>query len=388
MINLEMGAIAVAVLLLISTSGGYAQLKNNRNKNGVRLQGGTGPMGRIELSSLNSWFNNGSAPAVKPAWNSVCDRDFDDELAQIMCVMLGYSYGRKAYDPKLNYRKDPDPDARIGKIFCTQLFQTSRGLRGVTTETTTTLSETTIGSRSSRGLISNRDPRVARSLFEPLRGTLNSPSKAPYMCTFRAGSCDSRGPLAGVQCSHTPLPPAPPPPPAPTPPPMPPTPAFPPPSSYIKLVGGRPVDRPGEDVEPNLACDGEVDCGSFGRLELKVPSTSESNTTNWAPVCAIEDPVMAMSVSYIACMQLFDWPDPRAGIIVMVPELNPAFKVPTGPVSSSSHFNPTKYNSWINITGGGPEPFMPEKVQEFKYTISTTPCRSLLAVQCQVFNAM
>ncbi|GIL90338.1 hypothetical protein Vretimale_18201 [Volvox reticuliferus] len=381
----SMGIIPIAVLLLISTSGGFAQLKYNRFKNGVRLQGGERSVGRIELSSVNSWFNDDSVPVVKPAWNAVCDRDFTEELAQIMCVMLGYSYGRKAYDPKFTYRKETFPDGRIGKIFCTPQLQASRGLRGVTTEMEATLSETTVASRASRSLIGDRDPRVTRSLYEPLRGTLNTSPRAPYMCTFRGGSCDTRGPLAGIQCSHTPLPPDPPLPPSPSPPPMP---AFPPPSNYIKLVGGRPVDKPDEGVERNLACDGDVDCGGFGRLELQVPSTSAPNTTIWAPVCAINDSVLAMSVSYIACMQLFDWPDPRDGMIVMVPDLNTAFKVPTGPVSTSSHFNATKYNGWITITGGGPEPFMPEKVQDFNHTVSTTPCRSLLGVQCQVFNTL
>lgn len=56
-------------------------------RNGIRLSGGMGPRGRLELSSVNSWFN--STVNEKATWNAVCDEDLDGATA---AVLLGCGF--------------------------------------------------------------------------------------------------------------------------------------------------------------------------------------------------------------------------------------------------------------------------------------------------------
>ncbi|EFJ51375.1 hypothetical protein VOLCADRAFT_103418 [Volvox carteri f. nagariensis] len=381
--SLTMRAALVALLVIIATSGGDAQLRNYRSKNGVRLAGGSGPKGRLELSSVDAWFSNSSAP-TKPAWNAVCDEDVDEDVALIMCQMLGYSYGRKAYDARFSYRKPPTSTARIGRITCDQKDSSRRALRGLPTQTTATknaggaadqpLLEVNVGSASDA-----HDPRVDRSLYTPRMATLRSPPSAPYTCMFGMGRCDTQGPLAGLECSHTPLGDASPPPPSPPSPP----PAPPQHSSFIKLVGGRPADQPWNKVESNLACISDYyPCTNFGRVEALVDSLNGDGTMTWAPVCAIDDPDLADRVRSVICQQIVDWMPNRDGMSLTV-NADVSFEVPLDPVTSSSDFDPNKYDTWFTVLGYDGAL---ARLQDFMYMASQTPCESLLGVQCQVFR--
>ncbi|KXZ42227.1 hypothetical protein GPECTOR_178g236 [Gonium pectorale] len=65
---------------------------------GVRLTGGSGGIGRLEVRPAD------------PNWNAflpVCDEDWSrgpTGIEQVMCQLLGYRYGRQYYSNELNYR--------------------------------------------------------------------------------------------------------------------------------------------------------------------------------------------------------------------------------------------------------------------------------------------
>ncbi|PNH10771.1 hypothetical protein TSOC_002457 [Tetrabaena socialis] len=89
------------------------------SKNGVRLVGGSGLRGRLEVSSVDGWLTNYEEGVV--AWRPVCDSGFfDDSMAQagqgagsrvswvVMCEMLGYGFGRKYYTTAVAFREPSD----------------------------------------------------------------------------------------------------------------------------------------------------------------------------------------------------------------------------------------------------------------------------------------
>ncbi|GFR50733.1 hypothetical protein Agub_g12990 [Astrephomene gubernaculifera] len=357
-----------------------------RERNGVRLTGGSGSKGRLEVSSTASWLTDGTPGAV--TWRPLCDDDsLGDSLPQIACEMLGYKYGRRYYSPDVNYREaDPNAtrmDAPLGYMYCSKKGSHRRlasshaadneEAAGMSAAAALDLDQ---GSSSSR-------VRGGRALLAPLRGSVNTPAKSPYSCSFRLGDCGYPGPMAGVECSNSLLPPAPPPPPVPpTPPPAPP-----PKSDSIRLVGGANTDS---RVEPNL-CSSPEDplCAFFGRVEVQVAAPDNSSALVWAPLCALGDQLSGYSFGKLVCNQVANWPDDNTRVywLVHATLAESPFTIPQGTVTEEGAFNPAQYGTWATVVGGDLDNAL--RVQELDVQVSTSQCDSgaMFAVRCDTLVA-
>ncbi|KAG2449421.1 hypothetical protein HYH02_005568 [Chlamydomonas schloesseri] len=364
-----------------------------RAKNGIRLVDGSGPKGRLEVSSTDGWLTDYVDGAV--AWRPLCATGFfDDSMAQVMCEMLDYKYGRLYYTAKVAYptsynKSEYASQDPLDFLTChsnspptDDQFGGRRMLRDSAASSEVAAAAEALGGdhqhRELRGQQQQQQHSHGRSLTAPLRGTVATPPESPYACNFRLGDCTYDGPLVGIECSKTEFPPAPPPPPSP-----PNTPSAPPPrSEKLRLIGGS--YRTG-NVEPNLcndAVDGYPECNQYGRVEVQVSDVSGNLV--WAPLCSALDGDEPF-VADVVCKQAFDWPDkPKPSFYVNGNPLIPGWTIPTSQVTDRKDFNPAKYTGWATIVGGDVTTAL--SLQELDIQVTTTPCDSghMFGVSCQI----
>ncbi|KAG2449418.1 hypothetical protein HYH02_005567 [Chlamydomonas schloesseri] len=363
-----------------------------REGNGIRLVGGSGSRGRLEVSSLDGWLNEYEEGAV--AWRPVCNMvGFDDNDAQVMCELLGYTYGRLYYSDEVVRRAPNDTatdiDMPIENLDCSPNHAPPA---------TEVVDPTASGGRRLllHGAASSlrRDRALLSSAFR--RGTVDIPADAPYRCEFyqrTETSCDYTGPLVGVECALQPFPPAPPPPPSP------PSPPDAPPARdvLLKVYGNGPGTASGGDLESNLCVPPAADaedpqaaadeydmCRSSTRADMLITEPA-SGQQAFAALCAIDDDYdLALLVANTLCKQMVDYPSSRyssyGGTVlpsIPIPEADPpADALP--PV-----FVPSAYaDKWATIIGGEPNPRYPA-LQQMDFTVGSS-CASgrLFAYKC------
>eukprot|EP00198_Chlamydomonas_reinhardtii_P009056 XP_001698393.1 predicted protein [Chlamydomonas reinhardtii] len=318
---------------------------NSREKNGVRLVLGDGPRGRLELSSTEGWLTDYVDGAV--AWLPVCQMiGFDDSKAQIMCELLGYTYGRLYYDDEVAWRPPNDTasytDLPIENLDCSPNYPdapppSSEG-----------------GDQTAGG--------HRRRLLAPLRADINIPKNAPYTCSFYSYAtkrCDYSGPLVGVECGA-------------------------PPDRNVDLklygVGVGTV----ADLESNL-CDSEEQdgCRSYERAEVLIADPANPGSQIWAPICSVDNnDDLAILVGDTLCKQVVNYPDP--GYVSYSGEVQLPLQIPEEPdaAAEGNLFRPSKYTQWVTFTGGEPDARYPA-LQQLEYTVASA-CESaqLFAVFC------
>ncbi|PNH10773.1 hypothetical protein TSOC_002458 [Tetrabaena socialis] len=294
-------------------------------KNGVRLVGGSGPRGRLEVSSVDGWLTDYEDGVL--AWRPVCDSGFfDDSMAQaglVMCELLRYGFGRKHYTTAVAFRELNDTaswsDNPIDYIYCSAPEDDS-SLPGIR----------------------------HRNLLSPLRGTIRTPPNSPYTCSFHKGDCAYTGPMVGIECSGPPT--------------------F---QNDIQQFGSF-FDR-----QVNL-CEGSEDreCPFLARGELLV----------WAPICAPPDPDLAAMVADLACKQLVDWPYTTLDLVIG--EAGTPFRIPAEPEAGAPEgaFRPSSYTAWATVIGGDAVGKM--AVQQLDLQVRTSPCEDgrMLSFQCRNFD--
>ncbi|KXZ46973.1 hypothetical protein GPECTOR_39g467 [Gonium pectorale] len=301
-----------------------------RNDNGIRIVGGSGAAGRLEVSSKDSWVA-GDKPV---GWRPVCDDAyFDNTMAQVMCKLLGYTYGRQFFSPTVTYRA-PDPNATrtggpVGSMTCFPQRAAGRLLQGVAS-----FDDEADAAQTDEPLILQRKGGAQRGrALAPLRGSVNTPRKAPYGCNFLLGSCDYTGPLAGIECSVPPFT-------------SPPSPVQ--QSSLIRMVGGQSSTG---GAEANL-CDGEYDfrCAIYGRAELLVE----------------------------------DWPGSRPGKWLVDARFpDEPFDIPTAPSDDPEDFDASNYTAWVTVKGGDFANALTVQSLQYEVTPSCADGR-LFAIYCGV----
>lgn len=324
--------------------------KHTRSKNGIRLVGGSGPRGRLEVATTSYPWSNG----VERVYRPVCDLEsFDDDMAGIMCSLLGYKYGRKYYSTATNHLPMPGtpvPDAQqpVSRLAC---YPTAEG----------------------------GDGTGRRLLLE--QGNVDIPGSAPYVCGFRQGGCGPAGPVVALECSDTAFGPAPPPPPQP-PSPSPPPPRPPNTSPFVKIF-----DIP----EPNLCDAADYACFTQQRVEVYAPAASGNSTRSvWAPLCAVDDALWGDQLYNIICFQYQDWPwrfagDSSVHQVSAFPG-NAPFPIPSGPVVPGVDFDPSAYPLWAYVVGDGTTAGR-STIQELGLVLRPKPCPSgMLAMTCQALQ--
>ncbi|KAG2433296.1 hypothetical protein HXX76_008363 [Chlamydomonas incerta] len=327
---------------------------NPRERNGVRLVLGDGPRGRLELSSTDGWLTDYVEGAV--AWLPVCQMiGIDDLLAQNMCELLGYTYGRLYYTDEVAWRAPNDTasnsDLPIENLSCSPNYPDAPP-------------------PSSEGGDAAATGGHRRRLLSPLRADVNIPSNAPYTCNFYSYGtkrCDYTGPLVGVECGDDEFPPAPPPPP------RPPSPPNAPPDRNVQLkLYGRGVGTTA-DLETNL-CDSEQqdDCASYQRAEMLIDDPANPGTQVWAPICSVDNnDDLAAVVADTVCKQAVNYPDP--GYVSYYGELRLPLQIPEEPDANAEGdlFRPSKYTTWVTLTGGEPDAKYPA-LQQMEYTVGSS----------------
>ncbi|GIL57426.1 hypothetical protein Vafri_12651 [Volvox africanus] len=355
----------IIAALTLQYSGGRAAPVTSEytyTKNGVRLIGGNKSVGRVEVLSEQ-----------QQQWFQVCDAGFRDDLALVLCKMLGYKYGRKYFAPDIVFPKN-FTERIASTLICEAVL--GGGGRRLIQERSTNLR---VGDDS-------QSVRRGRDLRSLNWDRIDSPASAPYDCQFRAFVCNPAGPVTGLQCSSTSLPPAP------SPPPQPPNPPPAPPSiaSMIRIFvtdNDMPVTSDGF-VEPNLCANPKSAnlCDKyFGRAEIQINNTDPKVPTKiWAPVCGITKFSLASEVANVACEQRYQIQYlPWIGDAYYISSLasRVPFYIPTQAVSPGD-FNPAAVKAYVTITGKKSD--NPTKLQDFKYTVSKNGCnsRALLAFRC------
>ncbi|KAG2433294.1 hypothetical protein HXX76_008361 [Chlamydomonas incerta] len=350
-----------------------------REGNGVRLVGGSGARGRLEVSSVDGWLNEYEEGAV--AWRPVCNMvGFDDSYAQIMCELLGYQYGRLYYDDEVNRRAPNDTatdyDMPVENLDCQQNLSPPT-------------SQIDSGPAGGRRLLGRR--ALLRAF--PV-GTVDIPADAPYRCEFdyrSQKSCDYTGPLVGVECSFLEFPPAPPPPPSP------PSPPDAPPSrkaalhtygsgmgTYDPLESNLCVPPAADAPDPEAAAEEYAACTGATRADLVVADPAGGGGEVFAALCAIDDNEdLALLVADTVCKQNVDYPasysayDSTVLPSLQIPDADaPADALP--PVFKSGAYA----NKWVTITGGEPNANYPA-LQQMEYTVGSSCANGrLFAFRC------
>ncbi|GLC37040.1 hypothetical protein PLESTF_001600900 [Pleodorina starrii] len=316
-----------------------------------------------------------------------------------MCELLGFKYGRSYFTQEVAYPSKKRYTNSAIVFGCEAKSRPSAGhrrqLRGDASATALALSagaDTHLDDPHSLATAATADAsgqgnHVRARLLSYFPFSSSTPKAAPYDCRFYPGNCHWNGPLAGVECSNQPLPPAP------SPPPSPPSP--PPYEASIRIIGGHDPPTTGGPLEPNL-CPADAPqgfCQMHARVELLVGAPEGDKAINgqkiWAPLCAVSEGLQ-YTVATIACQQAYGWPSlwPILPIFVFgrPPAVPPdSFVVPTGPVTQAGDFDPASYQGWATLTGL--KDVQPSMVQDGNLTISATPCDSLFAVQCVVLYA-
>ncbi|GIL50009.1 hypothetical protein Vafri_6339 [Volvox africanus] len=355
----------IIAALSLHYSGGRAAPVTSEytyTKNGVRLIGGNKTVGRVEVLS-----------EFEQQWFQVCDGGFGDSLALVLCKMLGYNYGRKYFAPDIVFPKN----------FTERIASNLNCVSGT----------------SGRRLIQERSTNLrAGDVSQPVRrgrdlrsialDRIDAPASAPYNCQFRTFVCNPAGPVTGLQCSNTSLPPAPSPPPRPpNPPPAPPSVA-----SMIRIFVYEYSLTPASDgdVEPNLCTNpksANLCKDHYGRAEIQINNTDPKVPTKiWAPVCGITNVTLASEVAIVACVQRYQiqylpWVGNVYYIGALVSRI--PYYIPSKAVKPGD-FNPAAVKAYVTITGRKTD--NPTKLQDFKYTVSKTGCnsRALLAFHCDL----
>ncbi|KAG2497018.1 hypothetical protein HYH03_005021 [Edaphochlamys debaryana] len=380
--------------LLLSAQAEAKKKKPVRNKNGIRLVKGKGSKGRLEISSKDQWLVT-PGDAKGTAWRPMCDvGSYSDELAQTMCELLGYKYGRKYYTAAVNsrpYNAAVAADWRthpVDYMYCGDVDDTAghrRLLRDVPRRQHTGAERLGAEGRAGSGAASSNAMlrgRTGRDLQSVFFGEVNIPAAAKVSCEFRMGSCNFTGPLAGLECANKPFKPLPSPSPSPSPsesqPPPPP-----PKQASIRLRG----DFAGalDALEPNL-CD-LGDC-SFGRAEIQVEDPSKPGELVWAPLCAPLNMSSADWLVDIACKQATGYPDSMPGTIWHVNgEPGEPFPVPTGNVTTPGDFDPAAYPVWASVVGEETDA-EPQRIQDLTLALNAScPGEALLSLRCSILMA-
>ncbi|GIM12632.1 hypothetical protein Vretimale_15945 [Volvox reticuliferus] len=307
-------AVVTTAYILLLAWPCFARGNKPRSGNGIRLVGASGSRGRLEISSTAAWL---LAEGEEIAWRPVCAIGglIDNNVAQIMCKLIGYKYGRRYFSPDVVYRAPPDgalPSVYdpVGYVYCNPSTGRRRlagsdpqsdgegGGSSAAVNVVETGAETNLfDGSSSNDFATHRHHRNARSLLAPLYGNISIPATAPYQCRFRLGDCDYTGPLVGIECFNRKMPPAPPPPPSP--PYLPPAP--PPGSMSIRLMGPN-----GGPLETNI-CPSPTFCQYFNRVELQVPHPDGGDAMIWAPLCSAPTN-FTNAIGNLACWQVYNWP--------------------------------------------------------------------------------
>eukprot|EP00198_Chlamydomonas_reinhardtii_P009055 XP_001698392.1 predicted protein [Chlamydomonas reinhardtii] len=333
-----------------------------REGNGIRLVGGggSGPRGRLEVSSKDGWLNEYEEGAV--AWRPVCNMfGIDDSDAQVMCELLGYTYGRLYYDDEVNRRPPNDTateyDLPIENLDC------SPNHAPPTSEIDAT--------SGARRLLSRRALRSG-AIYT---GKVDIPAEASWRCTFALRtekSCDYTGPLVGVECSS-------------------------PPSrrALLRTYGSGPntyeplesnlCAPPAEDAEDPEAAALEYEiCTGSTRADLMLAESSGSEVM--AALCAIdEDEELAILVADTVCKQMADYSGEK-GSSGYLSTVLPSLQIPEADPSTDALppvFQASTYaNKWVTITGGQPDATYPA-LQQMDYTVGDS-CASgrLFAFRC------
>ncbi|KXZ42231.1 hypothetical protein GPECTOR_178g240 [Gonium pectorale] len=343
---------------------------------GVRLAGGSGSVGRLEMRSSANFLGQ---------WLPVCDDDSfrstqstRREYPRIMCQLLGYPYGRHTYLDELIYRPGDASLSRPVKINFCSAKASSEGGRHL-------LGRLGEGSDAGGSSLVEGD---RRQLYSPIVGTIDAAPDAPYECQIQSGLCDKTGPLVALECSHTLLPELPRPPVRPVPGP---TSAW--GSGSVRLMGGvgqywlGMVGIQGVmsfRVEPNLCNYKNIGDCLYGRVEIEVPAPGGGNGTVWAPLCAPPPDVSAFDLARLMCRQLLGL-RPTSSVDYISGASTP-FDIPQGPVTTEGHFNPAKYAAWANIMGGTIS--LVAAVQDLSLNVTSSPCADgkLFAAMCSRFG--
>ncbi|GIL49679.1 hypothetical protein Vafri_5996 [Volvox africanus] len=346
-----------------------------RNKNGVRITLDSGPRGRLEISTNDLQFpgSNGS----KTVWLPVCSDGFTDAKAETMCQLLGYKSGRTYYTEVVANSPIPSNGVAARYINCKNFTYQNRRLRGI--------------SSSDEANDRTNNQIHARSLSYREYSVV-IPRRASLVCGFFIGLCAPQGPFAGIQCTDNALPASPT---------LSPPPSLPPYEDYIRLVGGK-LPSGLRSVESNLCppSHGEL-CRNYGRLELRVPAPNGNSGDVWAPLCAVESSddtaeaaaALSAMIVNVACQQAYGWPSlkpmPTHIVSGFLPVQEPlTFQVPQGPVAAApiggSAFDPSAVAAWVTISSHPGN--TPSMLQDGSLTVSTQPCKSLLAIQCALLD--
>ncbi|KAG2449417.1 hypothetical protein HYH02_005566 [Chlamydomonas schloesseri] len=381
--------------------------------NGVRVVGDQGGRGRLEIAAVEY---DGTVN-----WRPVCaSGEFDNKVAQVMCEMMGYIYGRTYYTAEVAFNTSlsasqqtvdsiqyclpntPMPPASVySDAPPVSEDQSGGGHRHYRRRRTLmyaggSLTAAGAGAQQQQQQQQSRQLRRvggARGLAAVRLYNIDAPLDAPYFCAFTVGSCRSAafGPLAGVECALFEFPPAPPPPPAPPRTPL--TPPAPPPlSSTIRMFGGSPRGaKPA--VEPNL-CSGTLPnwpgCSTYGRVELLLVSNGNGNLI-WAPLClpspdgSISSTQLASQLAVKACKQVLNWSkNVKPVFYVNGYPLSPGFAIPSSPVTSPYDFDPAKYPGWVSVVGGNLT--SATTLQDLDLVVLDQPCPSgyMFGVQCSI----
>ncbi|GIL60298.1 hypothetical protein Vafri_14927 [Volvox africanus] len=366
---------ALIAVLYLQVIGGCAESLTNftYTQNGVRLVGGDESHGRVEVLPRQPWASK--------TWVQVCDSSFTDLMAENLCQILGYQFGRKYYTEAIAFPGSKVTSIKASGISC---FVGSSGYRRELDE---------------EGLISADDDAVThqdvdtggvsrqgRKLLAPLWGYIDAPELSPTVCQFRVGTCNPVGPVAGLQCSNLSLPSAPLPPPAPPSPPPPPPAA----SNLIRFLASY-TSRGDGPIEPNLCNNTNTSsvCNAYGRIEIQINYTINQICQKiWVPVCNISDPTLASKVAKLACEQRFQerrlpWL-PNVWYISARVSTTPFYIPSANQVVDRGDFNSTAVKRYLTINGGNVS--KAKALQELRWKATSAPCRNnaMLAIGCSL----
>ncbi|EFJ45246.1 hypothetical protein VOLCADRAFT_106062 [Volvox carteri f. nagariensis] len=371
---------SVAILLWRPATAAYV-----RSRNGVRITLGSGPRGRLEVSTTGTWGMPGYEN--KTLWFPVCAEVFTDATAATMCQLLGYKDGRR-------YASASVTNSSVKGIFSATKLSCSdspywrrrRGLmmsrhhEGDPASTTDGDSASKLANDGeSIELYGNRHSHQSRQrVLSYTSFAVDIPDEIGLHCSFILGGCLPRGPFAGIQCSNSSMPPLPPSPPSP------PSPF--PYQDYVQVIGGFTAK---DTVESNLCPLDPAFCKTYGRLMMKVAAPGGGGQV-WAPVCAVKSYALRDKIAWVACQQANNWPSLmrfRPSIVTSHVPASGDLIVPRGAAinATAGDFNPAAYSAWVTILDlPGNQTRM---LQEGNLTVSSKPCVNLFALYCIVLNA-
>ncbi|GIL73616.1 hypothetical protein Vretifemale_3779, partial [Volvox reticuliferus] len=188
--------VLLAVTGLLLLVGGAAAAKPTVTKNCVRLVGGSGGKGRVEITSAYLTPTGGSK------WIPLCEGGLP--TAQIVCELLGFKYGSFYTEPSIQFPANSSYNSSATSMYCIQKPPRVGGHRHMLREVDPK-PLAIAAAAAENGDLDKQHQQRDRSLSETLY-PVSFPKNAPYECYVRRGNCHPDGPFAAVECTNDEVP--------------------------------------------------------------------------------------------------------------------------------------------------------------------------------------